>query len=56
VKSIIISTLVVFIIVASSFQSFGQEWSAEQKEVWNVVIADIENFKKGCRSVDYMFL
>ena len=29
------------------FQVFGQEWTAEQKEIWEVVKADIELFKKG---------
>ena len=35
-KSIIISTLVVFLIVASSFQALGAEWSEAQKEIWNL--------------------
>ena len=26
---------------------FGQEWAAEQKEVWDVVVADYELFKQG---------
>lgn len=46
-KSIIISIFVCFLIVASGLSAFGQEWTAEQKEVWNVVVADIENFKTG---------
>ena len=46
-KSIIITALVVIFIVASGFQAFGEEWTAEQKEVWNTLVADIENFKTG---------
>lgn len=36
-KSIIIFTLVVFFIVTSSFQAVGEEWTAEQKEIWTMV-------------------
>ena len=46
-KSIIISIFVCFFILATSFSAFGQEWTAEQKEVWNVLITNIENFKTG---------
>ena len=46
-KSICITILVVAFIVTLSFQAIGEEWTAEQKEVWNVVVADIENFKAG---------
>jgi len=46
-KSIIISTLVCFFIVASGFQSFGEEWTAEQKEVWASVEQNWESFKNG---------
>jgi len=34
-------------IVFWGFQVFGQDWTAEQKEVWKVVEADYEFFKKG---------
>lgn len=46
-KSIIISTLVVFFIVASGFQAFGEEWTAEQKEVWSVVEQYYSNIDNG---------
>lgn len=46
-KSIIISTLVVFFIVASSFQAFAEEWTTEQKEVWDAVTGRWESIKKG---------
>ena len=46
-KSISISILVCVFIVASGFQAFGEEWTAEQKEVWTVLITNIENFKTG---------
>ncbi len=39
--------LVAIVIFSFGFQVFAEEWSAEQKEVWNVLLADIENFKKG---------
>ena len=53
-KSIIISTLVVFLIVASSFQALGAEWSEAQKEIWNLEKMyweylkneDIQSYKK----------
>ncbi len=46
-RTIIISTFVFFFIVASGFQAFGEEWTAEQKEVWKAVETDGELFKKG---------
>jgi ketosteroid isomerase-like protein len=46
-KSIIISIFVCVFIVASGFQAYGEELTAEQKEVWNAVVADVENFKTG---------
>jgi hypothetical protein len=46
-KSIIISILVCVFIVVSGFQVLAKEWNAEQKEVWEAVVADIENFKTG---------
>ena len=36
-KSIIISILVCIFIVASGFQTIAEEWTAEQKEVWETV-------------------
>ena len=41
--SLFIGGLIVFL----GFKVRGQEWTAEQKEVWNAVEADIELFKKG---------
>ena len=46
-KSIIVSILVCAFIVAPSFQAFGEEWTAEEKDVWNVVAADTESYKAG---------
>ena len=46
-KSIIVSIFVCAFVVVSGLSAFGQEWTAEQKEVWNAVLADIENFKTG---------
>ena len=46
-KSIITSILVCVFIVISGFQAFGEEWSAEQKEVWEAVERHWEFFKKG---------
>ncbi|MEN8245679.1 MAG: nuclear transport factor 2 family protein [Thermodesulfobacteriota bacterium] len=46
-KTIIISIMVCVFIVASGFQAFGEEWTAEQKEVWKAVETDGELFKKG---------
>ena len=34
-------------ILLMSSQAFGQEWTAEQKEVWEAVQANWETFKKG---------
>jgi hypothetical protein len=36
-KSIIISTLVGFFILTLSFQASGEEWTTEQKEVWEAI-------------------
>jgi hypothetical protein len=46
-KSIFISTLVVFFIVFSGFQALGVEWTAEQKEVWSVVEQYYSNIDNG---------
>ena len=35
------------LIVFWSFQVFGQQWTEEQKEIWEVVVADWELFKQG---------
>jgi hypothetical protein len=35
------------IIFLLNFQAFGQDWTAAQKEVWEVVVADFEKFKQG---------
>ena len=42
-----ISLFLCGIIVFWGSQIFGQEWTAEQKEVWEVVVADFEKFKQG---------
>jgi hypothetical protein len=46
-KSIIFSTLICFFILALSFQTFGEEWTAEQKEVWSVVEQYYSNIDNG---------
>ena len=46
-KSISISIVACVFIVASGLSSFAEELTAEQKEVWNAIVADIENFKIG---------
>ena len=46
-KSIIISIVICVFIVVSGFQAFGEEWTAEQKEVWKAVENNWESFKKG---------
>lgn len=46
-KSIIVSILVCVFIVVSSFQAFGEEWTAEQKEVWEMVELFWEIAKQG---------
>jgi len=46
-KRVIISILTGIFIVASSFQVFGEEWTAEQKEVWGVIEGHWEYLKKG---------
>ena len=42
-----VSLLICGLIVFWGFQAIGEEWTAEQKEVWEVVVADYELFKKG---------
>jgi len=34
------------IIFLWNFQALGQDWTAEQKEIWDVVVADFEKFKQ----------
>ena len=46
-KSIIISTLVVFFIVATGFHALGEEWTQEQKDVWSVVEQYYSNIYNG---------
>jgi len=46
-KSIIISIVVCFFIVASGFQAFGKDWTSEQKEVWSVVEQYYSNIVNG---------
>jgi hypothetical protein len=41
--SIVLFSMIVF----WNFQVFGQEWTAEQKEVWTSVQANWETFKQG---------
>ena len=42
-----VSLLICGLVVFWSFQVFGREWTAEQKEIWEVVVADYELFKQG---------
>ena len=42
-----ISVFLCGVIVFWGASVFGQEWTAEQKEVWDVVVADYELFKQG---------
>jgi hypothetical protein len=42
-----VSLFICGMIVFWGFQAIGEEWTAEQKEVWDVVIADFEKFKQG---------
>jgi len=46
-KFIYISIMVCIFIVASGFNAFGEEWTAEQKEVWEAVEGHWESLKKG---------
>ena len=46
-KSIIISIIVGIFIVASGFQAYGEEWTAEQKAVWKIVELYWEIAKQG---------
>ncbi|MEN8245448.1 MAG: nuclear transport factor 2 family protein [Thermodesulfobacteriota bacterium] len=46
-KPILISILVCIFIMATGFQVVGEEWTPDQKEVWDTLVADIENFKTG---------
>jgi hypothetical protein len=46
-STVFISLFICGIIVFWGFRAFGQEWTAEQKEVWQAVEADYESFKKG---------
>ena len=42
-----VSIIICGMIVLGGVSAFGQDWTTEQKEVWNVVIADYEKFKQG---------
>lgn len=42
-----VSLFICGLIVFWGFQAIGEEWTAEEKEVWEVVVADYELFKKG---------
>jgi hypothetical protein len=44
---ILVSIILFGIILLLTPKAIGQEWTAEQKEVWEVVKADIEKFKQG---------
>ena len=44
---IIVSVILFGIILLLNSKAFGQDWTAEQKEVWDVVVADYELFKEG---------
>ena len=43
----VVSIVICGMFLLLSAQAFGQEWTAEQKEVWKAVETDIELFKKG---------
>ena len=42
-----VSLLICGLIVFSGFQVFGQQWTAEQKEIWKLVETEWELIKKG---------
>ena len=44
---VLVSIILLGIFLLWNSKAFGQEWTTEQKEVWDAVVADIENFKKG---------
>ncbi|UCD79798.1 MAG: nuclear transport factor 2 family protein [Desulfobacterales bacterium] len=44
---ILVSIILFGIILLWNFQTFGQEWTIEQKEVWEAMLADVELFKQG---------
>jgi len=44
---ILVSIILLGIFLLWNSKAFGQEWTAEQKEVWDVVQANWETFKKG---------
>lgn len=44
---ILVSIIIIGFFLLLNSKAFGQEWTAEQKEVWEVVKADIELSKHG---------
>jgi ketosteroid isomerase-like protein len=44
---VLVSVILFGILLLWNSKAFGQEWTTEQKEVWKVVVADIELFKQG---------
>jgi hypothetical protein len=44
---VLVSIILFGIILLWNSKAFGQEWTAEQKEVWEAVEADFEKFKQG---------
>ncbi len=44
---ILVSLILFGIILLWNSKAHGQEWTAEQKEIWEVVKADFEKFEKG---------
>ena len=46
-KSIIVSIVLSVFIVATGFNAFGEDWTAEQKEVWSVVEQYFNNLVNG---------
>ena len=44
---VLVSVILFGILLLWNSKAFGQEWTDEQKEVWEVVVADFELFKKG---------
>ena len=43
---VLVSVILFGILLLWNSKALGQEWTAEQKEIWEVVEADFEKFKK----------
>jgi ketosteroid isomerase-like protein len=44
---VLVSIILFGIIFLLNSKVWGQDWTAEQKEIWEVVISDVEKFKQG---------